>query len=241
MSVFYLVISEKGIMPLTTLYKIQTHNVRELNKAWKETTRLINEFYRTKNVRAVKVQTKLLALLFSAYTEAIFSKLIHTPYAISEEEIEDIKNKFNSNSYDGWKRCLNKMVDKITNKSDSDKEKIKTDVRNILNVYIKQPSEIRNKLAHGQWSIALNSSNTQKNIDITERIDKLDVVKLEIYKKSFDLMVLIIEDLVESPNKAHIDHYDDRLKSFNSEQARMAQWTLQGRIQKLAPKPATNT
>ena len=66
----------------------------------------------------------------------------------------------------------------------------------------------------------------KKNSDITKQIDELDVVKLEIYKKFFDLMVLLIEDLVESPNKAHIDHYDDRLKNFDLEQARMASWTL---------------
>jgi len=225
-------------MSLTTPYQIQTYNVRELNKAWKETTRLINESYRTKKNRSAELQTKLLALLFSAYTEAIFSKLIHTPYALSSVEIDDLKAKFKNNSYEGWKRCLNKMVVKITSKSENEKESIKTEIRNILLTYIKKPSEMRNRLAHGQWSIALNSPNTQKNSDITKQIDELDVVKLEVYKKSFDLMVLLIEDLVESPNKAHIEHYDDRLENFDLEQAKMAQWTLQGRLNKLAPKPS---
>ncbi|WP_139073871.1 hypothetical protein [Aliivibrio fischeri] len=211
-----------------------------MNKAWKETTRLINESYRTKNTQSADLQTKLLALLFSAYTEAIFSKLIHTPYTLSLVEVNDLKRKFKNNSYEGWIRCLNTMVTKITSKSDTEKEAIKTEVRDILLTYIKKPSEMRNRLAHGQWSIALNSANTQKNLGITEQIKQLDVVKLEIYKKSFDLMVLIIEDLVESPNKAHIDHYVERLKKFKSEQAKMARWTLQGRLKRLAPKPSKN-
>lgn len=224
-------------MPLTTPYEIQTHNVRELNKAWKETTRLINESYRLKNTRAANLQTKLLALLFSAYAEAIFSKLIHTPYALSETEVGDLKTKFRSNSFDGWKRCLNTMVAKIASKTGNEKDTIRTEVRNILTTYIKQPSELRNRLAHGQWSIALNSNNTQKNIELTDRIAELDVVKLEIYKKSFDLMALIMEDLVESPNKAHMQQYSSRLAKFNSEQAIMAQWSLEVRLDKLAPKP----
>jgi len=227
-------------MSPTTPYEIQTHNVRELNKAWKETTRLINESYRLKNNRAAELQTKLLALLFSAYTEAIFSKLIHTPYALSMTEIENLKVKFKGNSFVGWKHCLNTMVAKITSKTESVKDAIRTDVRNILTTYIKKPSEMRNRLAHGQWSIALTSNNTQMNSEITDRIDKLDVVKLEVYKKSFDLMALIMEDLVESPNKAHIDLYSSRFATFNSEQAKMAQWTLEVRLAKLTPKPQNN-
>ena len=223
-------------MQPTTLYEIQTHNVRELNKAWKETTRLINESYRLKNKPAAELQTKLLALLFSAYTEAVFSKLIHTPCALSTTEIENLKGKFKNNSFVGWKHCLNMMVAKITSKTASEKDAIRTEIRNILTSYIKKPSEIRNRLAHGQWSIALNSSNTQKNLEITEDIDKLDIVKLEVYKKSFDLMALIMEDLVESPNKAHIDQYSFRIAKFYSEQAKMGQWTKEERLAKLKPK-----
>lgn len=88
-------------MTPTTPYEIQTHNVRELNKAWKQTTMLINESYRTKNFQAVDIQTKLLSLLFSAYTEAIFSKLIHTPYALNSSEIDTLKTKFRNESFAG--------------------------------------------------------------------------------------------------------------------------------------------
>ncbi|GEM76096.1 hypothetical protein [Vibrio sagamiensis] len=224
-------------MTPTTPYEIQTHNVRELNKAWKQTTMLINESYRTKNFQAVDIQTKLLALLFSAYTEAIFSKLIHTPYALNSSEIDTLKTKFRNESFAGWKHCLNTMVAKISSKTEIEKENIRSDMLLILRDYIRQPSELRNRLAHGQWSIAMNRANTQENAQITQRIADLDVVKLEVYKKSFDLMSLILEDLVESPNKAHIDHYDTRLNHFNSEQAKMASWTIQGRIARLAPKP----
>lgn len=225
-------------MQPTTPYEIQTHNVRELNKAWKQTTRLINESYRLKNTDAAEIQTKLLSLLFTAYTEAIFSKLIHTPCALTDAEIGILKAKFKQNSFVGWKHCLNTMVAKISSKSQQEKESIKTEIRNILNVYIKLPSEMRNRLAHGQWSIALTGDNTRKNSDITQRIDSINVVKLEQYKISFDLMALIMEDLVESPNKAHIDQYGKRLNKFNSEQAKMATWTLQGRLDRLTPKPA---
>lgn len=220
-----------------SIFSIQTENVRELEKSWEQGNRLVNESLRNRDQAATTIQTKLMALLFSAYTEAIFSKLIHTPQALTEKEISKLKSEFKKNSYRGWVECLNLIVGKITTKDKAYKDQVILDVKNLLENYIKQPSEVRNRMAHGQWVIALNSTNTQKNSSITSKIRNLDIITLTRYKKSFSLISLIIEDLIESPNKAHVNTYRKKIDEFNKEQQRMAPWTLQGRIQKLRQKP----
>jgi hypothetical protein len=137
----------------------------------------------------------------------------------------------------GWVTCLKLIVGKITTKDQVHKDQVIYDVTNLLKNYIKEPSEVRNRMAHGQWMVALNSNNTQENKFITTRIRDLDIIILTKYKKSFTLMSYIIEDLIESPNKAHVNTYQVKIDKFNQEQRKMASWTLQGRIQKLKQKP----
>ncbi|UNU29927.1 hypothetical protein [Aeromonas hydrophila] len=224
-----------------SVFSIQTENVRELEKAWEQGNRLINESLRLNNDSAVTIQTKLMALLFSAYTEATFSKLIHTPGALTQLEIQKLKDKFKSNSYTGWVTCLKLVVGKITSRDQTYKSEVISKVMVLLEKYIKEPSEVRNRMAHGQWVIALNSKNTQENNLISVKINNLDIVILTKYKKSFHLTALIIEDLLESPDKAHINFYQDLLDKFSREQEKMSTWTIEGRRQKLRPKPRHTT
>lgn len=224
-----------------SIYQCQTANVRELEKAWEQTNRLINESYRLNDKATAIIQTKLMGLLFSAYTEAIFSKLIHTPCALTPTEIEQLKIKFKNNSYQGWVKCLELVINKIKSKDNNYKSTITNEMKQLLSIYIKKPSEVRNKIAHGQWKYALNTNNTSENEDITERINNLTVVDLTIYKKSFTLIAQIIEDLIESPDKAHISFYNDLKNKFNVEQQKMTHWTLSDRIARLRAKPSRSS
>lgn len=223
--------------PPKSIFSVQTDNVRALEKAWEQGNRLLNESLRNQSEDAISIQTKLMALLFSSYTEAIFSKLIHTPNALTQVEINALKSKFKTNSYLGWVECLKVIVNKITGKDQSYKDKVIGDVTTLLTNYIKEPSEVRNRMAHGQWVTALNTDNTKINNDLSNKIRMLDIIVLTRYKKSFTLLSQIIEDLVESPNKAHINTYQQKINEFNQEQIKMASWTLAGRITKLKPKP----
>ena len=81
-----------------SVFSIQTENVRELEKSWEQGNRLVNESLRARDEAATAIQTKFMALLFSAYTEAIFSKLIHTPHALTKSEIKRLKAVFKKNS-----------------------------------------------------------------------------------------------------------------------------------------------
>ena len=61
------------------IFHAQTDNVRMLNQARTQIKRAINSALRKGDKTSSQVHTKLLALVFCAWVEANFSKLIHTP------------------------------------------------------------------------------------------------------------------------------------------------------------------
>lgn len=88
------------------IFHAQTKNVRELQRAWAQINRQINSFILTKNASAVEVNTKLLALVYCAFSEALFSKLLHTPHGFDLTQINQAKSAVNSNGIkSGWQKC----------------------------------------------------------------------------------------------------------------------------------------
>ena len=125
------------------------------------------------------------ALLYSAYVEDSFLKLIHTPQALTETEIRDIQRGRNLD--EKWKKCAEVAFMKITNGADwVEIANKKQTLYRILDKYIIVPSQMRNKIAHGQWLVCLNSDCTKINEQISKEMTKLDFVKVDrlfsIYK-----------------------------------------------------------
>lgn len=221
---------------ITIIFQSQTKNVRELEKAWKHINSIINEAYRSNDLSTASFQTRMLALVFCAYSEAMFSKLIHTPCGFNSSEIETIKSKAKRNIYQGWLECLSVVTEKINTTDEEYRLEIVNSVGELIESYIKEPSEVRNKIAHGQWKVALNSRNTAVNSDATAKVQAINIVDLTRYKSSFSRLSAIIEDLIESPNHAHWKFYDTNVTKYRSEQLRMANWTLEDKISRLKPK-----
>ena len=73
------------------IFRAQTANVREIVKTWKHVKRTINRELVGGNPTSATLHTKLLALVFCAWSEANFSKLIHTPHGLELVEIQQIK------------------------------------------------------------------------------------------------------------------------------------------------------
>ncbi|WP_196363635.1 hypothetical protein, partial [Vibrio anguillarum] len=210
----------------------------ELERVWKHSLQLINEAYRldpSDKQRVASYHTRMLALIFASYAEASFSKLINTPHGLSHEKREQIRNVAKRNIYQGWLECLNCVVELIDN-DEAYKEQVRVTISKIIENYIKEPSEIRNKIAHGQWVSALNSSNTSYMEETSNKIAALTCVDLIKYKISLTSLCSIIEDLIESPNKAHKKFYQRNIDVYFSKQDDMARWTLESKISKLKLK-----
>ena len=69
----------------------QCDNVRGLASAFKQTKRVINQSLRRNKDNEVRDHTRTLALIYCAWSEASFSKMVHTPHGFTLDEIKQIK------------------------------------------------------------------------------------------------------------------------------------------------------
>jgi hypothetical protein len=218
------------------IYEAQVLNVKELENAWVHINRTINHAYRIDDSSLVKHQTRMLALVFCAYAEANFSKLIHTPYGLNTHEISQVKKAQKRSIVKAWKECLRVSTKKIQSKKSKHIPNLIQETNRLITSYIEEPSLIRNKIAHGQWAISLNSDNTKINDDLTQSVKKLTVVDLSRFKAAFDKLNAILEDIIESPNKAHWKFYWAHIVEFDQEQERLKKHTVAGKIAQIKKK-----
>jgi hypothetical protein len=219
------------------VFAAQTINVRDLERAWKQLNRQVNDLIRQNRKPALEVSTKLLALIYCALAEAVFSKLIHTPHSFSLSEIEQIKSIAKGDGVKaGWVKATELAVKAVGGKANHAPNVLKK-VKELIDQYIYDPSLVRNKLAHGQWSVALNRENTAVNDDISEEIASHSVVELARRKFALEKLAAIVEDLVESPDKAHHRDYWPHVVELETGLAEMKSWTLESRAMLLARKP----
>lgn len=188
------------------IYEACCKNVKELKSKRKMIIRLFNEALRKNSRQEIEFLTKIYALFYSAYAECSFQKLINTPNGFEQSIIDDIQKQ--RNLEEKWIKCVDlalthigdcKEKGIIANKSQS--------LKRILNKYIITPSQIRNKIAHGQWAECLNNDCSDLNHHITGEIKKLDFVKLDRLFTVYDMYQQCIVDLIVSPKTHYRDFY----------------------------------
>ena len=220
------------------IFQAQTRNVRSLNQAITQINRAINHSLRASDTTSANVQTKILALVFSAWAEARFSKLIHTPYGFKLNEIRQIKiiqKRYGLEQ--GWEKCLQLALRKVSPVSKGSEIPNKRQaISRIIKTYIIEPSLLRNKIAHGQWRVALNRDNDAENPEFTAKLEKLDVIAVTIWLKSYEFLARIIEDLIESPTRAFRRDYWLHLSQLEDFLDIASQWTLEDKIKTLKLK-----
>lgn len=206
-------------------YQAYVTNAKDFLSAEVEIRRTINRAYKTGKPNTAAIQTKVYALLYSTFSEANFMKLILTPYGFEQAFVDQII--LESSVQEKWHKCLELAFLKFTKASKgSDIPNKLQELKRIIQTYIVDPSIIRNKIAHGQLTIAMNSKNTSLNVDLTNKLAVLDYVWIyrlfEINKK----LTQIIEDLIESPDKAHYAQYHQKYQELEAFIAKTASWDV---------------
>lgn len=216
-------------------YQSSVGNVRELKTQSANLKILINKSIISNDNQSLKLLTKLFALLYSAFAETCFLKMIHTPYGFSDDYINQITSQRNLELQ--WHKCIELAfagIENMTNKGDIQNKK------QILERYIKQyiiePSQVRNKIAHGQWTVALNSNNTDKNDKTTQSIASLDYVKIDILFQMYEKIGQTVEDLIESPSKAHFNFFYNHMSELETLIEKTKSWSLESKIEVLKEK-----
>ena len=209
------------------LYNVYSENIRyadlQLEILRKNAREIAAEYYwykekkQKKCHKELKAITNLYAYILGNKFELQLMKIIHenSAAAFSYAELEDIKSQ--KTMYDKWKRCLDICFSK-NNDNIRGLEKKLEDLFSEQENYMKVIQEIitmRNKLAHGQWSIQLNSTNARTvNLEILNNYP--DISKLIWLKKKLEVLVEIVETIVVYKDKS-TDKYKDKIKKLIEE------------------------
>lgn len=187
---------------------------------------------------SANVQTKILTIVFSAWAEARFSKLIHTPYGFDLTEIRQIKSIQQQYGLEqGWEKCLQLALRRGSPVSKGSEIPNKRQaISRILKTYIIEPSLLRNKIAHGQWKVALNRDNDTENPEFTAKLRNLDVIVVTVWLQAYEFLARIIEDLIESPNRAFRRDYWLHLSQLESFLSEAKHWTIESKMKTLKLK-----
>ncbi len=219
------------------VFHAQTTNVRELERAWTHVNRQINALILQKNEKSVEITTKLLTVIYCAVAESIFSKMIHTPNGLTLAEIEQVKSASKANGVkSGWLKCAELAVRRVEGAKSNHGPNVLKRLSSLIEQFVFDPSLVRNKLAHGQWSVALNRDNTAVNTEITKQIEEHTVVELYRRKHALEKLAVIVEDIIESPNKAHHRDYWAHLTELEEKQKELANWTFEKKVEQLFMK-----
>jgi hypothetical protein len=226
------------------LYVLQSKNVRKLKKVEANLVRTINNYLKKNDSFQVDLNTKLYALVYCTLSEAQFIQIVNTPDGFMDTEIEKIKAEKSRNGVvKAWELLFDMAFDKvnISWNTNTDLQNRRSELQNIIDNYIKTPSELRNKIAHGQWDFALNRENTAENTSKTKELNDLTVIQISIWSEVHQYLGLILRDLIQSPKNGFHRNYWTNLVKLQQFITESNSWTMSKRIATLRPVKLNNT
>ncbi|MDF2232413.1 hypothetical protein P2H44_07580 [Albimonas sp. CAU 1670] len=220
------------------IYQAQVQNARSLKTALRQVHRCVNDALRSNDQARISAFTKTYALLFCSWAEANFSKIIHTPYGFEIDEIEQIQRAKKKGIAAAWKKAVDLGLRHLDAKRGSFQPNTKKKLYDIIDLHVFDPSLFRNKLAHGQWSVALNQQNDAIEAERTSQIAAMDVVQISSWIRGHDLLAEAIEALIESPRKAFMRDWHQYVVKLEENIRAVERRTLQQHVQNLLNKDA---
>lgn len=217
----------------------QSENVRELWKVRDNLNKDINFYIRKGDEYQIKIKTKFFSLLYSAWSETQFHQIVFTPRGFSYSEIQRILNYKKKNGIaQAWELMLTDAMRKVGDTSQKgDLANRLKNLKKITKKYISEPSEIRNKIAHGEWVNAMNNKNTAINSSASATLQNLDPVEIEKRFEVHRFLGYIVRDLVQSPRNGFHKHYWSNIINLEKYIEKTANWSLSSKSIKLKEKP----
>lgn len=221
------------------LYMSQSENVRYLSRVIANIQKDINFYLRKSDDFQVAIKTKILSLVYSAWSEAQFIQIIFTPKGFQHSEICKIKDTRNRYGIaEGWKFMIHLALSKVGDpKTSRDLNGRLNKLLSLIKSYIEEPSILRNKIAHGQWINALNSENTAMNQELSDQLSKLDFVELGKRVDIHQYLGFIVRDLVQSPKAGFHNHYWTNVVNLENYVNKTKNWSIESKRIRLSKKP----
>jgi hypothetical protein len=218
------------------LFQAQVENVRALESSILQVRRNINFSLRYNESSIASSLTKVYAILFCAWAEANFSKVVHTPYGFSIDEVGQIQKAKRRGITAAWKKAVELGVRKLDANRGSFQPNTRLKLFRAIKAHVFDPSLLRNKLAHGQWVIALNRTGDEIQGEFTTLIQELDIVKVDGWRLCHQHLAKMIETLIESPKKAFIRDWWGYVVDLDNEMAQSSQKSLTEHVERLKAK-----
>lgn len=235
------------------IYVLQSRNVRELGRYRRRLKRRLNDALRddqfrpnsgqaarpldhpdrAEDRRSITDYTRLYALVFSAWSEAQLVQILHTPNSFCGKEIQRVQKKNTISAK--WKQMISIAFDKSGNARRNESIKRRTEqVEFVIDNYIFPMSQIRNKIAHGQWIEVLNGTHTAKNTDLTRRVVSLDHAQIDATFGIHEHLGKIVRDLMQSPHNALHNNFAQHWINIEVWTQAAATWSVQTKDAELA-------
>jgi hypothetical protein len=223
---------------ILAIYMAQSENVRHLKQVINASRKDINLDIRKGNDFQVKAKTKIMALLYSAWSEAQFLQIAYTENGFSSTEIKTLIQAKGESITTGWNKMIKLAFQKVGDPNLDLVLKSRLDkLLKLIKAQIEKPSILRNKIAHGQWVNALNGSLNKINVDLTTQLGELDSVQIWRQIEMHQHLGNIVRDLVQSPSHGFGRDYLQHITNLESYAALTQNWSLQDKRNALLRKP----
>lgn len=214
-----------------TIFSLETENVSKgVYGHRKQLLRVLNNALLKGEQPVLITLTFSYVLLFAAWSEAQFMQVIHTPDTLSDSQVNSIKDAKNRLGMgEGWKALIKCAFAKVPGDDVQVREKEARLIK-VIEECIIPNSLLRNKIAHGQWSVALNREHTAQNADLTNQLNELDYVKIDLLFQIQQVIGFIVRDLLQSPDRGHFRFFwqhDTKLQELLSKRS---SWNIDSKL-----------
>lgn len=191
---------------MVSYYVQHCENLTSIEKAIKTVQRTLREYIAKDEHMNIYAYTKLLSHLVNTWAEVRVLKLVYEVGAFSDAEKASV---IGSKGPKGkWKKALDIAFCKAYGMSSIGQiERLTTPytartrylaLLAIIGGDLLESSELRNRIAHGQWKHAFNNDLSSLNTQLTGKLRQENIVKLQLRWKMFKSLAQIIHDLAVS-------------------------------------------
>lgn len=188
-------------------------------------------------LKEIQLLTRLAIPVYTAYTEAIFLKLIYTPNGFTKTEIDQIlKVQKKQSIIEAWKIAIQTSAKKSIGKNSGFYPNSLKKINTLINQHLQEPSELRNKIAHGQWHTTFNKYNSSLTPDTSAKIRDIDIVKISKWVDIFNIMGELFFLSNQSPLKGYSEQYWNKITDIEELLNKRSNWSFEQKIKNMHKK-----
>lgn len=207
----------------TKLYEQHVANLRELETALKNTSRIARAAIASgDHEKSLRTLLRMYAFLIGAWAETRLCKLLHEEFGFDQNERAIVQSK--ATQLEQWQQAMDLAFRKHHDirKAKLDERSLGVDyaarreaLQGVLTNELRIIIEIRNKLAHGQWIFPLNNAGTAVESEKYRLINQENLQSLQFKYALLEHLANAVHDLVVSPRAFKRDfenHYKKLLQ-----------------------------